>query len=140
MGPVECSFAPGGSPLDQHQAAGQPAGQDSRIELRATEDDRDLLADRRLLAGFHCRSEEQTAWLVELAKQALGIGTTRVFVVTEVNRTAVVAYYACCLAVVYAESVQARSFFEQLIPAFSSSPTDPLHLLLLKDIRRTLGR
>jgi hypothetical protein len=27
-----------------------------------------------------------------------------------------------------------------LIPEFERSPTDPLHLLLLKDIRRTLGR
>jgi hypothetical protein len=34
-----------------------------------------------------------------------------------------------------------RSFYEHLIPEFERSPTDPLHLLLLlKDIRRTLGR
>ncbi|MFO7628578.1 MAG: hypothetical protein R6W06_03485 [Prochlorococcaceae cyanobacterium] len=31
-------------------------------------------------------------------------------------------------------------FYEHLIPEFQHSPTDPLHLLLLlKDIRRTLG-
>ena len=32
----------------------------------------ELLAARHQLTGFRCRSEEQTAWLVELAKQAHG--------------------------------------------------------------------
>jgi GNAT superfamily N-acetyltransferase len=155
-------------------------------------------------AGFRCRSEEQTAWLVEMATQAHGTGTTRVFVVTEVDQTVVFAYYAWCMAsvgitepperlrrgagrypqpvamlarlgvderhegqglgaallldvisrasslsdaigcrglLVHAESEQARGFHEHLIPEFERSPTDPLHLLLLlKDIRRTLGR
>ena len=59
----------------------------------------ELLAVRHQLAGFRCRSVEQTAWLVEVAKQAHGAGTTRVFVVTEVNHTAVVAYYAWCMAI-----------------------------------------
>jgi predicted N-acetyltransferase YhbS len=45
-----------------------------------------------------CRSEEQTAWLVEVAKQAHGTGTTRVFVVTEVDQPRVAAYYASCMA------------------------------------------
>ena len=46
----------------------------------------------------------------------------------------------CRGLLVHAESEQARSFYEHLIPEFSSSPTDPLHLLLrLKDIRLTLG-
>ena len=164
----------------------------------------ELLAARHQLAGFHCRSEEQTTWLVEVARQAHGTGTTRVFVVTEVDQLQVVAYYAWCMAsvaiadlperlrrgagrypqpiallarlgvdqrhegqglgaallldvitrvaslseaigcrglLVHAESEQARSFYEHLIPEFERSPTDPLHLLLLlKDIRRTLGR
>ena len=179
----------------------------------------ELLAARHQLAGFRCRSVEQTAWLVEVANQAHGTGTTRVFVVTEVDQPSVVAYYAWCLAsvaiadlpvrlrrgagrspqpiallarlvvdqrhegqglgaallldvitrvaslseaslseaslreaslseaigcrglLVHAESEQVRSFYEHLIPEFSSSPTDPLHLLLLlKDIRRSLGR
>lgn len=30
--------------------------------------------------------------------------------------------------------------YEYLMPEFERSPTDPLHLLLLKEIRRTLGR
>jgi GNAT superfamily N-acetyltransferase len=161
------------------------------------------LAVRHQLTGFRCRSEEQTSWLVEVAKQAHGTGTTRVVVVTEVDQAAVVAFSAWCMAsvaiadlperlrrsagrypqpiallarlgvderdeghgigaallldvitrvaslsdaigyrglLVHAESEQARSFYEHLIPEFSSSPTDPLHLLLLlKDIRRTLG-
>ena len=46
----------------------------------------------------------------------------------------------CRGLLVHAESEEARSFYEHLIPEFERSPTDPLHLLLLlKDIRRTLG-
>lgn len=149
----------------------------------------ELLAARHQLAGFLCRSKEQTTWLVEFAKQAHGTGTTRVFVVKEIDQSAVVAYYAWCMAsvgitqpvallarlgvderhegqglgaallldvisrvaslsdaigcrglLVHAESGQARGFYEHLIPEFERSPTDPLHLLLLlKDIRRTMG-
>ena len=162
----------------------------------------ELLAARHQLACFRCRSEEQSTWLVEMAKQAHGTGTTRVFVVTESDQPAVVAYYAWCMAsvgttdlperlrrgvgrypqpvallarlavderhegqglgaallldvvtrvaslsdaigcrglLVHAESKQARSFYEHLIPEFERSPTDPLQLLvLLQDIRRTL--
>jgi len=145
----------------------------------------ELLAARHQLAGFRCRSEEQTAWLVEMGKQAHGTGTNRVFVVTESDQPTVVATYAWCMArvgitelperlrqgagrypqpvallldvisrvaslsdaigcrglLVHAESEQARGFYEHLIPEFERSPTDSLHLLLLlKDIRRTLGR
>jgi RES domain-containing protein len=56
------------------------------------------MAARHLLTDFRCRSEEQTTWLVEVAKKAHGTGTTRVFVVTEVNQPQVVAYYAWCMA------------------------------------------
>jgi len=52
----------------------------------------ELLAARHQLAGFRCRSEEQTTWLVQVARQAHGTGTTRVFVVTEVDQPQVVAY------------------------------------------------
>ena len=45
----------------------------------------------------------------------------------------------CRGLLVHAESEQARGFYEHLIPEFSSSPTDPLHLLLLKVICRTVG-
>ncbi len=164
----------------------------------------ELLAARHELDGFRCRSKEQTTWLVEFAKQAHGAGTTRVFVVSEIDQPVVVACYAWCMAsvgrtdlperlcrgagrypqpvallarlgvderlesqglgaallldvisriaslsdgigcrglLVHAESEQARGFYEHLIPEFERSPTDPLHLLLLlRDIRRTLGR
>jgi len=58
----------------------------------------ELLAARHQLTGFCCRSMEQSAWLAEVAKQAHGTGTTRVFVVTEVDQPNVVAYYAWCMA------------------------------------------
>ena len=58
----------------------------------------ELLAAHHQLRGFSCRSEEQSAWLAEMAKQAHGTGTTRVFVVTEIDQPAVVAYYAWCMA------------------------------------------
>ena len=57
----------------------------------------ELLAARHQLAGFRCRSKEQTGWLVELAKQAHGTGTTRVFVVTESDQPAVVVESALSL-------------------------------------------
>ena len=52
----------------------------------------ELLAARHQLAGFRCRSLEQSTRLVEMAKQAHGTGTTRVFVGTESEQPAVVAY------------------------------------------------
>ena len=161
-----------------------------------------LLSTRHQLDNFRCRSEEQSVWLVEMARPAQATGSSRVFVVTEVDQPTVVAFYAWCMAsvaiadlperlrrgggrypqplallarlgvderhegrgigaallvdvisrvsslsdaigcrglVVHAESQEARSFYEHLIPEFERSPTDPLHLLLLlKDIRHTL--
>jgi len=57
-----------------------------------------LLTARHQLAGFRCRSQEQTGWLVDVARQAHGTGTTRVFVVIELDQPPVVAYYAWCMA------------------------------------------
>lgn len=57
-----------------------------------------LLAAHHKLDGFRCRSPEQTDWLIEHARQAHGTGTTRVFVVTEVDQPVVVAFYAWCMA------------------------------------------
>jgi len=67
------------------------------------------LAARHQLTGFRCRSEEQTAWLVEGANQAHGTGTTRVFVVTEVDQPRVAAYYAWCMASVAIADLPERS-------------------------------
>lgn len=47
---------------------------------------------------------------------------------------------ACRGLLVHAESQAARDFYLHLVPEFEPSPTDELHLvLMLKDIRRTLG-
>jgi len=163
----------------------------------------ELLAGHHDLDDFECRSSEQTAWLRRHARQSASTGTTRVFVVTEVESSVVVAYYGWCMAqlttiaaparlrrgagrypqpvallarlgvdvrhegqglgagllqdvfarllelsadigcrglLVHAESPEARDFYRHLVPEFEESPTDPLHLvLLMKDIRRTLG-
>jgi len=46
----------------------------------------------------------------------------------------------CRGLLVHAETGEAKSFHEHLVPEFVASPTDPLHLfLLMKDIRRTLA-
>ena len=57
-----------------------------------------LLAAGHQLGGFQCRSQAQTAWLVDMARQAHRTGTTRVFVVSLVDQPGVVAYYAWCMA------------------------------------------
>ena len=63
--------------------------------------------------------------------------------VASLNEASLSDAIGCRGLLVDAESQQARGFDEHLIPEFSSSPTDPLHLLLLllllKVIRRTLG-
>jgi hypothetical protein len=47
----------------------------------------------------------------------------------------------CRGLLVHSESAEARDFYTHLVPEFEESPTDPLHLVvLMKDIRRTLGR
>jgi GNAT superfamily N-acetyltransferase len=51
------------------------------------------------------------------------------------------AAIGCRGLLVHAESSAARDFYLHLVPEFEPSPTDDLHLvLLMKDIRRTLGR
>ena len=69
----------------------------------------ELLAGLHELADFRCRSREQSDWLVEVARQAHGSGTTRVFVVCEVDQQAVVAYYAWCMASVAIQDLPERS-------------------------------
>ena len=47
----------------------------------------------------------------------------------------------CRGLLVHAESVEAREFYLHLVPELEPSPTDDLHLvILMKDVRRTLGR
>ncbi len=58
----------------------------------------ELLRAGHLLDGFECRSPEQTDWLRRHARQSMGVGTTRVLVVTPADSDVVVAYYAWCMA------------------------------------------
>ncbi len=56
-------------------------------------------------------------------------------------RTAAISEDIGCRALlVRAESEVAKGFYQHLVPEFESSPTDPLHLVLLvKDIVKSLG-
>jgi len=56
------------------------------------------LRDDHALEAFECRSSEQTLWLRRYARQSAAVGTTRVFVVTEVGSPDVVACYGWCMA------------------------------------------
>ncbi len=60
------------------------------------------------LAAFACRSDEQTDWLRNHARQSSNAGSTRVFVVTEVDESRVVAYYAWCMAQIALDAAPAR--------------------------------
>lgn len=47
----------------------------------------------------------------------------------------------CRGLLIHAETNDARNFYQHLVPELMSSPTDPLHLvLLMKDIRKTLAK
>ena len=56
------------------------------------------LADRHDLTAFECASAEQTAWLRRHARQSHRSDSTRVFVVTQRDSPAVVAFYAIRMA------------------------------------------
>jgi GNAT superfamily N-acetyltransferase len=56
------------------------------------------LHDSHDVAGFLCRSSEQTDWLRRHARQSARTGTTKVFVVCEAGGDEVVAYYSWCMA------------------------------------------
>lgn len=66
------------------------------------------LADRHLLDSFECRSSEQTLWLQRHARQSASVGTTRVFVVTEIGTPVVVAYYGWCMAQLHVAAAPSR--------------------------------
>jgi hypothetical protein len=68
-----------------------------------------LLADEHDIDRFVCRSVEQTTWLREHARQSNAMGVTRVLVVTPLDATEVVAYYAWCMASIESDSVPARA-------------------------------
>ncbi len=58
----------------------------------------ELLRGGHVLDEFGCRSAEQTDWLRRHARHSMGVGTTRVLVVTPPESDVVVAYYAWCMA------------------------------------------
>lgn len=66
------------------------------------------LESRHGLNDFECQSDEQTSWLRRHALQAVATGTAKVFVVTEHNDNAVVAYYAWSMASIGAEESPSR--------------------------------
>jgi GNAT superfamily N-acetyltransferase len=66
------------------------------------------LRDDHVLDGFECRSAEQTVWLRRYARQSVAVGTTRVFVVTQANTFAVVAYYGWCMAQLHTSDAPPR--------------------------------
>lgn len=67
-----------------------------------------LLAPEHQVDHFECGSVEQTEWLRRHARHSSGAGTTRVLVVTEAGSSAVVAYYAWCMASVGLADAPAR--------------------------------
>lgn len=66
------------------------------------------LAEHHDLAGFSCRSSEQTDWLRRHARQSASAGTTKVFVVTEAGASSVAAYYGWCMAQISPAAATAR--------------------------------
>ena len=68
------------------------------------------LAAHHQLDGFRCRSPEQTEWLIEHARQAHRSGTTRVFVVTEVDQpVAIPSLLHCWLVLVSTSAMKAKA-------------------------------
>lgn len=76
---------------------------------------------------------------VDLQHEGRGLGAG--LLVDVIARVAVLSHEIDCRGLlVHAESQAARDFYLHLIPEFAQSPTDELHLVLMrKDIRRTLG-
>ena len=67
-----------------------------------------LLEPDDVLQGLECRSDEQTEWLLQHARQANASGTARVIVVTQLDSVHVVAYYAWCMASIDATEAPPR--------------------------------
>jgi GNAT superfamily N-acetyltransferase len=67
-----------------------------------------LLEPDDVLDGFHCRSDEQTQWLRQHARQSHAAGATKVVVVSKTARREVIAYYAWCMASITTADAPAR--------------------------------
>ena len=67
------------------------------------------LARRHDVSSFRCASEAQTAWLHEFGHANRRAGTlAKVYVVTEPQSTAIVAYYAWCMTAVATNTLPDR--------------------------------
>jgi GNAT superfamily N-acetyltransferase len=99
-------------------------------------------APARLLTGAG-RYPQPVALLARLAvhraNEGQGLGAALLRDV--ITRTLALSDRIGCRGLlVHCESDAAASFYHHLVPEFETSPTDPLHLvLLLKDMRRTFG-
>jgi len=67
-----------------------------------------LLRPDHRVDGFECRSSEQTQWLRFHARQAHAAGTAKVLVVSQLDDTQVVAYYAWSMASLQASAAPQR--------------------------------
>jgi hypothetical protein len=106
----------------------------------ASVSDSDISARVRLGAGRYPQPVALLARLgVSIDYEGLGLGAGLLQDV--IARTHALGEQVGCRGlVVHAETTQARDFYLHLVPEFESSPTDDLHLILLmKDIRRTIG-
>lgn len=99
-------------------------------------------APKRLARGAG-RYPQPVALLARLAvdSEHEGRGLGAALLQDVLLRTAAISERIGCRALlVHAESEAAKRFYQHLVPEFESSPTDPLHLVLLvKDIVRSLG-
>jgi GNAT superfamily N-acetyltransferase len=67
-----------------------------------------LLESDDVLEGFQCRSDEQTQWLRQHARQSHAAGATKVVVVAQPGSRQIVAYYAWCMASITTADAPAR--------------------------------
>lgn len=67
-----------------------------------------LVGPEHRVDAFQSASAEQTRWLRSFAQQSSSMGTTKVFVVTEVDSDRVVAFYAWCMAALTVHDAPAR--------------------------------
>lgn len=73
---------------------------------------------------------------IDHERQGLGAGLLQDVIARTADLGATIG---CRGLLVHAETLEARAFYQHLIPEFEPSPTDELHLvLLMKDIHRTL--
>ena len=96
--------------IGQHGLLARPCvlGAEGALQALGLPEAPRLLEDDDSIDRFACRSVEQTEWLRYHARQANAVGTAKVLVVTPVDDTEVVAYYAWSMAGVSIDEAPAR--------------------------------